>query len=151
MPRPTDAGVFGITRTTAVPCGKCASSPSMRHPAAMETTSVSRPTSVASRGSTASITCGLTATSSTAGGSGSDAKLASTADAAGVELLPDARLRRRLLHEDAPRIEPALEPAGEQRVAHVAGAGEQQGSIEVQGHGPVCLRVARSRGQTLRV
>ena len=71
MPRPTEAGVFGIERITAVLFGKCRSKPAMVRPAAMESTTVLVPASRASGGNTSSITCGLTATTITAGGSGS--------------------------------------------------------------------------------
>ena len=45
-----------------------------------------------------------------------------------------ARRRRRVLHEDAGGVEAALEPAGQQRRPHVAGAGEKKRSVDLQGH-----------------
>ena len=125
MPRPMAAGVFGIERITAEPFGKCRSKPAMVRPAAMDSTTVSLPASFASGGNTSSITCGLTATTITAGGSRSPPMAACAA----MPCRSSSSLARGGGAGSCTRmragVEPALEPAGEQGRPHVAGAGEQ--------------------------
>ena len=124
------AGVFGIERTTAVPLGRCFSKPAMVRPAAMDSTTVPLPASLASGGNTSSITCGLTATTITAGGCGERGDGGLRSDAVFAQQLLGAWRRRRVLHDDAARIEPAIEPAGQHRAPHIAGACQQQRSID---------------------
>ena len=60
MPSSTSAGVFGITRTTAVPSGSRASRNAVVMPAASETTSCPGRTTGASSSSTSPMSCGFT-------------------------------------------------------------------------------------------
>ena len=67
-PRPTDAGVFGMDRTMAVPGAKWRASEATVRPAATDSTTVPGPASLATGGSTSSMICGLTASTITAAG-----------------------------------------------------------------------------------
>ncbi len=130
IPRPIAAGVFGIARTTAAPFGRCFSKEATERPAAMESVSVSGPARRANGGNTVSITCGLTAARSTAGGFGSAVTIRLYANGVlGGELL-DVIRRRRLLDDDVAAREAALQEALEQSPAHLAGAGENEGAFE---------------------
>ena len=133
-PRPMAAGVFGIERTTAVPLGRCFSKPAMVRPAAMDSTTVPLPASFASGGNTSSITCGLTATTITAGGCGNDATAALRDDTVLAEQLLAARRRRGVLHDDLLGIEATLEPPRQHRQPHIASTRQQQRSVDLQSH-----------------
>ena len=130
MPRPIAAGVFGMVRTTAAPAGKWRSKLAMVRPAAIDTVNVPGPARRATGANTASMTCGLTAISSTEGGFGR-----SGGDAASVmpwRLARSAALGRRCRvdQDDLTRIEPAGEPARQHGPAHLARADQQQRAIE---------------------
>ena len=64
-PRPTAAGVFGITRANARASGKRVESSAKVLPATMETTSVSAPARLCSDGAATGSACGFTASTST--------------------------------------------------------------------------------------
>src|SRR6516165_7193765 len=61
MPRPIEAGVFGMARTRAARCDSACSRNASRCPAMIESTTVAAPTWGASPGMTSPAICGLTA------------------------------------------------------------------------------------------
>ena len=62
--------MFGIARTTAVPCGRCDARLASVRPAAIDSSTVDGPIADASVGSTSSMICGFTASTITAGADG---------------------------------------------------------------------------------
>ena len=143
------AGVLGMERTTAVPFGRCRSKPAMVRPAAMDSTTVLFPACFASGGNTSSITWGFTATTITAGGAAREVTFRLRSDAVPGQQLFAAWRRRGILDDDLLGVEAALEPAGQHRHAHVAGSGEEQRSVDLQGHW-VISDVAPAHADTVR-
>ena len=135
MPRPIAAGVFGMARTTLPP--QTASSTAIVVPAMIETTRVDEPTNGRSAGPAVAKHLRLDR----------DHERRDGADILRCGIEPHAlRGQRanlvggmRLDYRDARGIESLREPAGQQRAAHLARAGEHDGA------GDVCERFLRVR------
>ena len=96
----------------------------------MDTSSVCGPASLANRGITSSITCGLTATRITPGRLRQLVDERQDINAVVGEKIGDGLCRIGILHDHRAGIEAAGEQPREDRSAHLARAGEQQRTLQ---------------------
>ena len=139
MPRPTCAGVLGMERTMALspmPAARLASVV----PAAIESVTVPRPTSPRSPGRTLADDLRLDRDDDDLGLDAFGRRRRHVADAGGGEQRGAVRRRRRIDDHHRLAVEAAVEPALEQRGAHLAGADQHQRALWGEGggerHGP---------------
>ncbi len=80
---------------------------------------------------------------------GQRADLGTRLDAVLAQQRAGARRRRGVLHDDPRRVEPTRQPTGQERVAHVAHAGEKERAIDLEGHAnttQICAHRGRRTG-----
>ena len=147
MPSSTSAGVFGMTRTTAVPAGRRASRKSVVMPAASETTSWPGRTSPPISSSSAAHVLRL---HDQGEGVGTLGRLEVGDHGDGVLLLELAGALGALLpHQQLGDRPPGADQAGQQGLAHDAGP-EDACDVRRRGHGIAYFLEIRDRTKNVR-